>query len=156
MPLHIWWPESSAGTVRAQSVNGRKMLKIMAIAMHACGPVKPSGSEAFCTSTQKDKCRRYEVIEGGHMPVWRINVLKNGKPDVTRDITANEVQERDIIDLLRLMAARGLTSEEIIDAFWSESHGKVSPLTVQPHNAGATLSCGGGRYHATARRLKEA
>jgi len=98
----------------------------------------------------------YGVIEGSHMPVWRINVLKNGKPDVTRDITADDVHERDIMDLLRLMAARGLTSEEIIDAFWSESHGKVSPLTVQPHNAGMTLSCGGGRYHATARRLKEA
>ena len=87
------------------------------------------------------------------MAVWRINVLKDGMPDVTRDITAEASQERDIIELLRLMAAQGLTSAEIIDAFWSESHGRVSLLTVQPHSAGQALSCGNERYHATARRL---
>jgi hypothetical protein len=87
------------------------------------------------------------------MPIWRINVLKNGIPDVTRDITADDLAERDIMDLLRLMAAQGLTSSEIIDAFWNESHGKISMLTVQPHNAGNTLSCGGQRLHAVARRL---
>ena len=84
------------------------------------------------------------------MPVWRINVLKNGKPDVTRDLTmAHYDSARHIGDLLRLMAAGGLT---IIEAFWSESNGRISHLTVQLH-ADRTLSCGGQRYHAIARRL---
>jgi len=87
------------------------------------------------------------------MPVWRINVLKDGKPDITRDIVAQDAQHGDIIDLLRLMAAQGLTSGEILDAFWSESLGKVSPLTVQPQNSGRTLCCGAERYHAIARQL---
>jgi hypothetical protein len=51
------------------------------------------------------------------------------------------------------MAAQGLTSGEILDGFWSESLGKINPLTVQPQNSGRTMSCGGERYHAIARQL---
>lgn len=87
------------------------------------------------------------------MPVWRLNVLKDGKPDITRDIVAPDAQHGDIIDLLRLMAARGLTPAEILDAVWSESVGGVSALTVQLRNSGTTLSCGGQRCHVVARQL---
>ena len=87
------------------------------------------------------------------MPVWRINVLKNGVPDVTRDITADDSHDHDIRELLRLMAAQGLNSTQILEAIWNESHGKISALTVQPHQAGNTLSCGGEYFHAVARRL---
>lgn len=71
----------------------------------------------------------------------------------TSELTmAHEDSARHIGGLLRLMAARGLTPAEIIEASWSESHGRISHLTVQLH-ADRTLSCGGQRYHAIARRL---
>lgn len=46
---------------------------------------------------------------------------------------AHEDSARHIGGLLRLMAARGLTPAEIIEASWSERHGRISHLTIQLH-----------------------
>jgi hypothetical protein len=50
------------------------------------------------------------------------------------------------------MAAQGFGSTEILEAFWSESHGKTSAPTSSHTTPENTLSCG-GELRASARRL---
>jgi hypothetical protein len=82
---------------------------------------------------------------------WEIGIAEEGTVVRTYKLPGTVTNE-NMVDLLRLLAAKSLTFDEIVGCVWSERHGRLELLDVQHHDKGRTLTCGSGAISATARQ----
>ena len=82
---------------------------------------------------------------------WEVNIAEEGTVVRTYKLPGTIAKEK-VVDALRLLAAKSLTFDEIVDCVWSERYGRLELLDVQHRDEGRTLECGGGQITATARQ----
>jgi hypothetical protein len=85
---------------------------------------------------------------------WEIGIAEEGTVVRTYKLPGTVTNE-NMIDLLRLLAAKSLTFDEIVGCVWSEHHSRLALLDVRHHDEGQTLTCGPGAITATARQKWE-
>ena len=83
---------------------------------------------------------------------WSIVVVKDGAR-VAEFSLPSAVEKFVVVDLMRLLAAKGLAFSEIFACIWNRPHARVTLLDAQQQDEGRTLTCGNGVVKVYARQM---
>ena len=83
---------------------------------------------------------------------WSIVVVEDDAR--AAEFTLPSTLERSVVvDLMRLLAAKGLAFSDIVACIWNKPHARVDLLDAQEQDEGRTLTCGNGVVKVYARQM---
>ena len=83
---------------------------------------------------------------------WSIVVVKDGAR-VAEFSLPSAVEKFVVVDLMRLLAAKGLAFSEIFACIWNKPHARVGVLDAEVQDEGRTLTCGNNVVKVYARQM---